>query len=465
MADAPRSKTVRVVPKRHTSASLIYRNSWALVIGVNEYGDERIGSLRHAEHDADAFAALLPRLGCGSDRSGDDHIRRMVTREGPVTRERVQEELERLKRIVGDDDRLIVFVSAHGVGAEIQGSLTGHLLLSNAELQAQDLLRNGSGPFLSRPPLGAWEMQSFLNEIMLVPAKHKLLLLDTCYSGLVSSTKAPADPPAGLFEQWMKPVTQILTACEQVQVALELQRYQHGLFSQAVLEGLRGAADVDGDGLITFGELASYTRRKVSEQAKQNPQGMSHGSGENVFFVDTVSVAEPKMVSLFDSLIAKTSRWVSTGAINAGSPIRLHNARVDRPGFLSFVGKRQAPQARVALEEPIRLSPTYRSCGITVRSVDHFAVSLVFEVTVRESRSTHVTIVFCTNPHMVGLTGSGDAVIIPFETLDGEWRTFVGEFIAADSDESRDKASSVGLVEFALYGQVDVQNVFVAKDM
>jgi hypothetical protein len=46
------------------------------------------------------------------------------------------------------------------------------------------------------------------------------------------------------------------------------------VFTYHILEGLRGAADADGNGIVTFEELSDYVSRQVAAATggRQNPQ-------------------------------------------------------------------------------------------------------------------------------------------------------------------------------------------------
>ena len=61
------------------------------------------------------------------------------------------------------------------------------------------------------------------------------------------------------------------------QSTLESEKYRHGLFTQALIEALAGAADVNGDGYVDVEELSEYLRKRVPQLASdlgaiQNPQ-------------------------------------------------------------------------------------------------------------------------------------------------------------------------------------------------
>jgi len=49
---------------------------------------------------------------------------------------------------------------------------------------------------------------------------------------------------------------------------LEDDQHRHGLFTYYLLKGLRGEADTNRNGTVTFGELAGYVRQKVAWAAK-----------------------------------------------------------------------------------------------------------------------------------------------------------------------------------------------------
>jgi uncharacterized caspase-like protein len=53
-------------------------------------------------------------------------------------------------------------------------------------------------------------------------------------------------------------------------------RGNHGVFTWALLEGLKGKADLNKDGFITTGEIFQFTRAAVQKETdfKQNPRAL-----------------------------------------------------------------------------------------------------------------------------------------------------------------------------------------------
>ena len=69
----------------------------------------------------------------------------------------------------------------------------------------------------------------------------------------------------------------ILTASGGREVAQESSEIGHGVFTYYLLEGLRGAADIDHDGRVDIDEIYKYVSQKVSSatHGRQNPMRKS----------------------------------------------------------------------------------------------------------------------------------------------------------------------------------------------
>jgi predicted lipoprotein with Yx(FWY)xxD motif len=66
--------------------------------------------------------------------------------------------------------------------------------------------------------------------------------------------------------------TYIMTASTGIQVAVEKEGDQYGVFTKQLIEGIQGdEADADGDGYITTDELYGYVRRRIREEGAQEP--------------------------------------------------------------------------------------------------------------------------------------------------------------------------------------------------
>ncbi|MGZ3569085.1 MAG: caspase family protein, partial [Thermodesulfobacteriota bacterium] len=69
----------------------------------------------------------------------------------------------------------------------------------------------------------------------------------------------------------------IITASDANEVSAEKDELKHGVFTYYLLEGLRGKADLDGDGVITIDELYRYVSMKVPPATGQNQHPVLKG--------------------------------------------------------------------------------------------------------------------------------------------------------------------------------------------
>jgi uncharacterized caspase-like protein len=92
-------------------------------------------------------------------------------------------------------------------------------------------------------------------------AKHQLFIMDACYGGLLGTRAGGVDPsiPNYLREVTRRVARQIITAGGKDQQVVDGGPGGHSVFTAYLLEGLRdGLADANGDGFVTFSELAAY---------------------------------------------------------------------------------------------------------------------------------------------------------------------------------------------------------------
>lgn len=216
---------------------------FALLVGVRSY---KIGSspidLKYTESDVEELSRLLNRQGYPRKNI------RLLTQWGEVdnpalapTGANIRAALERLKKECIPDDTLLLALT--GVGGSQDGEWIYCYLPADADLAEQKSLITMS------------ELYKLLAEI---PAKKKLVLVDTCQSasvGGVNWPKAP-NPPEGVA---------VLFACGPRETSYENATIKHGVFSYQVLQALEGKADADQNGVITLDELKQYTGAGVRD--------------------------------------------------------------------------------------------------------------------------------------------------------------------------------------------------------
>jgi len=191
-----------------------------------------------------------------------------------ATRENILKVLgDELPKKVEKNDRVIIFFAGHGQTEELaDGSQMGYLVPVDSDT------RNIFSTAISMD-----QVRQFSRRL---PAKHVLYLIDACYSGL-GLTRSGGIPPSD--RDYLNKITarkahQMLTAGGKGEQAHEEEG--HGVFTKYILEGLDGSADRDDKGYVTFSDLASYVKPKVTRMTRnsQVPQyGSIDGEGEFVF--------------------------------------------------------------------------------------------------------------------------------------------------------------------------------------
>jgi formylglycine-generating enzyme required for sulfatase activity len=242
-----------------------YKNSWALVIGINAY--EKVSPrLTYAVADARAVAEALPALGFPRQ-----NIRLLL--DGEATKSQIERVLYREFGRMGADDRLLVYFAGHGETLAIRGGEEGYLLPVDTDPQTL--------------PLTAIPMDDVKRISQRLKGKHYLFLMDACFSGFaITRDIAPkATTDEYVASALREPAVQILTAGRKGERSIE--DGGHGLFTRRLLDGLRGLAfDPEGGGILTAAQLAAWIEPRVVRDSKgrMNPQyGKIDGEGHFVF--------------------------------------------------------------------------------------------------------------------------------------------------------------------------------------
>jgi len=250
---------------RYASSQQLYSKSHAVVIGINRY--EKWPVLEFAVNDAKEVQKALVA-------TGFDDVTIILDKE--ATHRRILTELfDTLPRKVGRNDRVLFYFAGHGQTEELTGGgRKGFIIPVDAEVA------NYSATAIS--------MEQIKSLSGRIAAKHTLYVMDSCYSGLGFNRSAGIDPAASDYLRKLVSmrVVQIITAGgkgEQVQ-----ERQGHGIFTTFFLRGIGGAADFDGDRVVTGSELGTYLRPTVSNESRQaqTPMfGRLEGEGEFLFFI------------------------------------------------------------------------------------------------------------------------------------------------------------------------------------
>ena len=259
--DKPKAVAATAPP---AAAPPVKNDRWAVVIGVGRYQSTDIPSLRYTVSDAESLYQLL--IGAGGFKK--EHVLLLTDKsDRPPTLRNIKWALGTfLARSAKKDDTVLIFFAGHGApevdqrGVERDG-LAKYLIPTDAD--PDDL-------YSTALPMD--EMQTIFGR---VEAERMVVFLDACYSGAAggrtfSSKRTRA---TNVDDQFLERLTRskgraIITASRPSEVSIELPELGHGIFTYYLVEGLKGAADLNKDGIITVQELYEYVEQKVSAKSR-----------------------------------------------------------------------------------------------------------------------------------------------------------------------------------------------------
>lgn len=244
---------------------------WVVAIGVSKYQDKTIQSLQYADADARAvYDYFRDTFGLPENQI--------------FLRINEQATLREMKSILGTQlaarandsrDTVVLYFAGHGMRERVTWS------------QDSDGLSKYFLPYdTDRNDLysTALDMDEVTNILRRLTPERVVVLLDSCFSGAAGG-RSPYDPRAegeralisGEFLDRMAHVGKgrvVMTASGPEESAQESADFGHGVFTYFLLDGLRGAADLSGDGEIDVHEIYRYVSEKVTRATKdrQNPK-------------------------------------------------------------------------------------------------------------------------------------------------------------------------------------------------
>jgi len=268
-ADGTVKQEIRTViydrPERPTPpAPALAPGRWAVIIGIGAYDSPDIGSLRYTVPDADAMYQVL--TGPGGFKKEQVILMTDRTERKPTIRNVRWALGTFLARSARKDDTVVIFFAGHGApevdqrGLERDG-LAKYLAPSDAD--PEDLFSTA---------LAMDDMQTILGRI---EAERVVVFLDACYSGAAGGRTFASKKTrvTRLDDLFLERLTRskgraIITASRASEVSLELPELGHGIFTYYLVEGLKGAADGNRDGIVSLQELYEYLDQQVTQKAR-----------------------------------------------------------------------------------------------------------------------------------------------------------------------------------------------------
>lgn len=219
---------------------------YAVIVG-NDLGAPGEEPLRYATSDARKIAEVLTSLGSVpkenlvlfENASAGDVERALI-----AVNDRIRVEQDR-----GDEAVLVVYYSGHADARAL------HMGRTRLDLDRMRRLVRGSA------------------------ATFRLLILDACRSGALTRAKgARRIPPfaLGLDEQLPGEGVVFMTASAAHEEAQESDEIRGSFFTHHLVSGLRGAADADGDGVVSVSEAYDHAYAATIRATSRSQYGTQH---------------------------------------------------------------------------------------------------------------------------------------------------------------------------------------------
>lgn len=220
------------------------KNIWAVVIGIDKYPNIR--QLKYAVNDAGLFYDHLVKR----NQIPAENVLLLLNQDATLTKIRSVLGTD-LKNKAGKDDMVVIYFAGHGATERDAQSPDGdglekYLLPVDADLK--DLYATG---------LPMEELSRIFNRIR---SERLIFIADACYSGASGGrTIGAGGMRASISEGFIDRIAGgkgrvIMTASGANEVSAEKDELRHGVFTYYLVEGLKGKADTDRDGLVTVDE-------------------------------------------------------------------------------------------------------------------------------------------------------------------------------------------------------------------
>jgi WD40 repeat protein len=226
-------------------------------VGISNYSSPELEKLLYAHDDAKAIAEAFQKQ--AGKLYAKAYVRTLT--EYQATQKSILDGLKWLKN-VGQKDIAVIFLAGHAV----QDNHGNYYFipyggdLSNVE-------KNGI----------RWsEFQGVLDSL---PSKV-LLLADTCHGGSITgkSERARGAPRRDLTQAIRASLSAgsgvvVMTASTEFEDSFENDKWKHGAFTKALLDGLSGQADYDTDRAVYIRELDHFVTKRVQKltEGRQHP--------------------------------------------------------------------------------------------------------------------------------------------------------------------------------------------------
>ena len=225
-----------------------YQKSYALIVGISEFS---------GYNDLPTGQDVIRMKDFLVNEAGFDHVH--VLTEDQVSQARLSSLMvDEFPGLIDENDRFLLYWSGHGVTRPLKIGARGYLPLAKSE-------PGKYASMVSMLDIRRWDP--------LIPATQVLYLIDSCFSGLAGYATQSDDLRDVAIAQLALPSRMLMVAGSEGQQTFAHDELGGGVFTSAVLDGLKGDADsastIAKDGVVSMRELADYVGKRVEIERRR----------------------------------------------------------------------------------------------------------------------------------------------------------------------------------------------------
>lgn len=254
--------TSRTIRKPNTTQAKL----WLLLVGVNQYQDAQISTLRYSALDCQGLAEALS----GSNLEFTEKSLEIYHDFAPQLPKlaAIRDSLNSLTASAQPQDTILFYFSGHG----LLDSQTQQAVLCLSDTQKHNLLQTGL------------PLEELLSSLSKSRAQQQLVWLDACHSGGMTlrqvksgEFKKVENSPISQFVEILEQQARnskgfyALLSCDQGQQSWEFPELGHGVFTYYLMRGLRGEA-ANAQGVIEADSLYRYVYHQTLQYIDKTNQ-------------------------------------------------------------------------------------------------------------------------------------------------------------------------------------------------
>lgn len=231
---------------------------WAVVVGIGDYRSPDIPDLQYAAADAQAIYDFLISPAAGPF----EKERVLFLKDAAATGAALREALFVFLQQADWDDLVVIYFAGHGAPDPARPDNL-YLLPHDADLKS-----------LAATGFPMWDVKTALRRQ--IASERVVVIADACHSAGAQEGLGAENAISDGFSELFTPSRRlVMTAADANEFSLEDARWGgHGVFTHFLLEALKGAGDLDRNGIVTFTEAFDFVSRQVVQatRGRQNPQ-------------------------------------------------------------------------------------------------------------------------------------------------------------------------------------------------